>query len=144
MNLYSIIAIFEGRDMEIPRDAVLLCVFIGEADRMGGRTLHRAIVDAAFKAKLAGATVFHGPLSYGHGDRINDEFNIDAPGNLPAIVEIIDVEEEINAFLPQLDSMIGSGLVTLEKVRMARVGRRHKGASHKPPAEIEASPQPRI
>ena len=40
---------------------------------------------------------------------MNDEFNVDAPGNLPAIVEIIDVEEKIAAFLPQLDSMIGSG-----------------------------------
>lgn len=112
--------------MEIPRDAVLLRVFVGEADRTAGRSLHRAIVDAAFKAKLAGATVFHGPLSYGHGDRVNDEINIDAPGNLPTIVEIIDVEEKIEAFLPQLDKMIGSGLVTLEKVQMARVGRRTK------------------
>ena len=125
--------------METPRDAVLLRVFVGEADRASGRTLYRAIVDAAFKAKLAGATVFHGPLSYGHGDRINDEFNVDAPGNLPAIVEIIDIEEKIDSFLPQLDGMIGSGLVTLEKVRMARVGRRHKGAS---PAN-ETSPQRR-
>ena len=112
--------------METPRDAVLLRVFIGEADRAAGRPLHRAIVVAAFKSKLAGATVFHGPLSYGHGDRINDESNVDAPGNLPAIVEIIDVEEKIEAFLPQLDTMIGTGLVTLEKVRMARVGRRTK------------------
>jgi hypothetical protein len=116
--------------METPRDAVLLRVFIGEADRAAGRALHRAIVDAAFKAKLAGATVFHGPLSYGHGDRVNDEFNVDAPGNLPAIVEIIDVEEKIDAFLPQLNSMVGSGLVTLEKVRMAHVGWATRGGPH--------------
>ncbi len=109
--------------MEAPRDAILLRVFIGESDRAAGRPLHRAIVDAAFKAKLAGATVFQGPLSYGHGDRVNDEFNVDAPGNLPAIVEIIDIEEKIDAFLPKLNAMIGTGLVTLEKVRMARVGR---------------------
>jgi PII-like signaling protein len=119
--------------MEIPRDAVLLRVFVGEPDRTGGRTLHRAIVEAAFKAKLAGATVFHGPLSYGHGDRVNDEFNVDAPGNLPAVVEIIDLEEKIEAFLPQLDSMIGSGLVTLEKVQMMRVGRRTIAATGNPP-----------
>ena len=111
--------------METPRDAVLR-VFVGEADRTAGRALHRAIVDAAFKAKLAGATVFHGPLSYGHGDRVNDELNVDAPGNLPTIVEIIDVEDKIDAFLPKLDKMIGSGLVTLEKVQMMRVGRRTK------------------
>ena len=113
--------------METAREAILLRVFVGESDRTGGRTLPRAIVEAAFKAKLAGATVFHGPLSYGHGDRINDEFNVDAPGNLPAIVEIIDLEEKIEAFLPKLDTMIGSGLVTLEKVQMMRVGRLTKG-----------------
>ncbi len=110
--------------METPRDAVLLRVFVGEADRAAGRPLHRTIVDAAVKAKLAGATVFHGPMSYGHGNRVNDEFNVDAPGNLPTIVEVIDLEEKIDAFLPQLDALIGSGLVTLEKVQMARVGRR--------------------
>ncbi len=109
--------------METAREAILLRIFIGESDRSGGRTLPRAIVEAALKAKLAGATVFHGPLSYGHGDRINDEFNVDAPGNLPAIVEIIDLEEKIEAFLPKLDTMISSGLVTLEKVQMMRVGR---------------------
>ncbi len=118
--------------MEIPRDAVLLRVFVGESDRSGGRSLHRAIVEAAFKAKLAGATVFHGPLSYGHGDRINDESSIDAPGNLPAVVEIIDLEEKIEAFLPKLNAMMGTGLVTLEKVQMMRVGRRTKDAAAKP------------
>ena len=118
--------------MEALRDAILLRVFIGEADRAAGRSLHRAIVDAAFKARLAGATVFNGPLSYGHAGRVNDEFNVDSPGNLPAIVEIIDAEEKIEAFLPRLDAMIGSGLVTLEKVRMARVGRRTKSVGRAP------------
>jgi PII-like signaling protein len=118
--------------MEIPRDAVLLRVFVGESDRTAGRALHRAIVEAAFKAKLAGATVFHGPFSYGHGDRINDESCIDAPGNLPTIVEIIDTEEKIEAFLPKLNAMMGTGLVTLEKVQMMRVGRLTKGATGKP------------
>ena len=123
--------------MEAPRDAVLLRVFVGESDRTAGRPVHRAIVEAAFKAKLAGATVFHGPLSYGHGDRINDESNVDAPGNLPTIVEIIDVEEKIEAFLPKLDAMIGSGLVTLEKVQIMRVGRRTKAAAGKPTHRAE-------
>ena len=59
--------------MEIPRDAILLRIFVGELDRSGGRSLHCAIVQAAFTSKLAGATVFHGPLSYGHGNRVNDE-----------------------------------------------------------------------
>jgi uncharacterized protein len=113
--------------METPRDAILLRVFIGDADRAAGRPLYSAIVQAALKAGLAGATALHGPLSYGHGRRVNFEFNTDAPGNLPMVVEIVDAEDRIQAFLPQLDELIGSGLVTLEKVQMTRVGRLTKG-----------------
>jgi uncharacterized protein len=110
--------------METLRDAVLLRVFIGEADRNAGRILYRAIVEASLKAGLAGATVLHGPLSYGHDRRLNFEFNVDAPGNLPTVIEIIDAEDKIQAFLPKLDKLVGSGLVTLEKLQMARVGTR--------------------
>ncbi len=108
--------------MEAPRDAILVRVFIGEADRKAGRPLYRAVVEAAHKAGLAGATALHGPLGYGTSRHINSEFNIDAPGNLPMVIEIIDAEDKIQAFLPELDQLIGSGLVTLEKVRIARVG----------------------
>jgi hypothetical protein len=65
--------------METLRDAVLLRAFIGEADRTAGRVLYRAIVEAALKAGLAGATALHGPLSYGHGRQVNSEFNFEAP-----------------------------------------------------------------
>ncbi len=119
---YADLLRFRGQNMEAPRDGVLLRVFIGEADRKFGRALYRSIVEAARKAGLAGATALHGPLSYGQSRHINSEFNIDAPGNLPMVVEIIDAEDKIQAFLPELDSLIGSGLVTLEKVRIARVG----------------------
>ncbi len=109
--------------METPRDAILLRVFMGEADRAHGRALYRAIIEAAFKAGLAGATALHGPLSYGQRRHVNSDFNVDAPGNLPMVVEIIDAEAKIERFLPELDKMIVSGLVTLERVDMARVGR---------------------
>ena len=115
--------------METPRDAILLRVFIGNTDRVAGRALYLSIVEAAFKSGIAGATALSGLLSYGHGRRVNYVFNIDVPGHLPTVVEIIDVEDKIQAFLPQLDKLIGSGLVTLEKVRMARVGRWTRGSS---------------
>ncbi len=123
--------------METPRDGILLRVFIGEADRKAGRARYRAIVEAAFKAGVAGATVLHGPLSYGQSRRVNSEFDIDAPGNLPMVVEIVDAEAKIEGFLPELDKLIGSGLVTLEKLRMARVGRLTKKQQDAPalPAE---------
>ena len=115
--------------MKPARDGVLLRVFIGEADRAAGHALYRTIIDLALKAGLAGATALHGPLSFGHSRYVNNEFNVDAPGNLPIVIEIIDVEAKVEAFLPQLDQLIGSGLITLEKVRMARLGRQTSGAS---------------
>ncbi|MGO9486261.1 MAG: DUF190 domain-containing protein, partial [Rhodomicrobium sp.] len=65
--------------------------------------------------------------SYGPGRRVNSEFNVDAPGNLPMVIEIVDVEDKIEGFLPELDELIGSGLITMDKVRMARAGRLTKG-----------------
>jgi uncharacterized protein len=95
--------------MQTPRDAILLRAFIGDADRRGGRAVYQNIVEAAFKAGLAGATALRGPLSYGQSRRVNYEFIVDAPGNLPVVVEIIDSEDKINSFLPELEKLIGSG-----------------------------------
>jgi uncharacterized protein len=108
--------------MHAPRDAVLLRAFIGEADRKNGRAVCRGIVEAAYEAGLSGATVLHGPLGFGQSRRINSEFIVEAPGNLPVVVEIIDDEEKIEAFLAKLPELIGTGLVTLEKVRALRLG----------------------
>jgi PII-like signaling protein len=108
----------------LPREeAVLVRVFIGETDRHGGRPLYRAIVEEAYRRGLAGATVLHGPIGYGQGCRIHTQLNVDAAENLPMVVEIADTEERIHAFLPHLDALIGSGLITLEKIRMMRCGR---------------------
>ena len=115
--------------MQSPQDAILLRAFIGEADQAEGHALYRAIVEAARAAGLAGATVLHGPLSFGPDRRVNDDFVVEAPGNLPMVVEIIDREDRIHAFLPRLEQLIASGLVTLEGVRMFRCGRRTHGDS---------------
>ena len=115
--------------MEPARDGVLLRVFIGEADRAGGHSLYRAVIDAAFKGGIAGATILHGPMGFGRSRQVNNEFIVDSPGNLPIVIEIIDTPEKIEAFLPALDALMISGLVTLEKVRMAHLGRRTSGAS---------------
>jgi len=115
--------------MQAARSGVLLRAFIGEADRATRDILSCAIFRAAQAAGLAGATVLHGPLGYGGSRRVNSEFIVDAPGNLPVVVEIIDAEERIQAFLPQLTQLINSGLVTMEEVRMFRCGRRTLDAS---------------
>ena len=115
--------------MQMPQEAILLRAFVGEADQAEGRALYQAIVEAARTAGLAGATVLHGPLSFGPDRRINDELIVEAPGSLPVVVEIIDTEDRIHGFLPRLEQLIPSGLVTLEGVRMLRCGRRTRGGA---------------
>jgi PII-like signaling protein len=114
----------------LPRhEAILVRVFVGEADLHEGRPLHRVIVEEARKAGLAGATVLHGRVGYGHGRRLHTDLNIDAPESLPMVIEIVDTEERIHAFLPQLDGLIDSELITLEKRRMMRCGRAARAES---------------
>jgi PII-like signaling protein len=109
--------------MELPRDAVLLRIFIGEQDRFEGKPLYDAIVMRARNEHLAGATVLRGAMGYGHATRLHRANFLDLSEDLPVIIEIVDTEAKINTFLPILDSMMGSGLVTLEKVGVLQYGR---------------------
>lgn len=104
--------------MQIPAEAVLLRIFLGEKDRWEHKPLYEAIVLAAREAKLAGATVLRGPMGFGKNSRMHTTKILELSTDLPLVIEIVDSEENINAFLPQLDRMIGGGLVTLEKVRV--------------------------
>lgn len=108
--------------MQIPSDAVLLRVFTGENDKHQGKPLYEAIVLAARSAHLAGATVLRGPMGFGHSSRLHTAKILRLSEDLPLVIEIVDSEEKINAFLPALDAMMGSGLVTLEKVKVLRYG----------------------
>ena len=108
--------------MQVPNDAVLLRIFLGENDKHDGKPLYEAIVLAARTVGLAGATVLRGPMGFGHSSRLHTAKILRLSEDLPLLVEIVDSEEKINAFLPTLDKMMGSGLVTLEKVRVLRYG----------------------
>lgn len=108
--------------MQLPRDAVLLRIFFGEADKYQGRPLYEAIVLKAREHHLAGATVLRGPMGYGHSSRLHTAKILRLSEDLPLVIEIVDAEDKIDGFLPILDSMIGSGLVTLEKVKVLRYG----------------------
>lgn len=101
--------------MEIPEDAVLLRIFIGERQKWHGQPLYEAIVLNAREMHLGGATVLRGPMGYGKTSRMHTTKILNLTFDLPLIVEIVDSEAKINAFLPVIDQMIGSGLVTLEK-----------------------------
>jgi PII-like signaling protein len=108
--------------MQIPRDAMLLRIFIGEDDRYDHQPLYEAIVMKARESHLAGATVLRGPMSFGHSSRLHTTKILRLSEDLPFVIEIVDSEDKINAFLPVLDAMMGSGLVTLEKVQVLQYG----------------------
>jgi PII-like signaling protein len=104
--------------MQIPEDAILLRIFIGESDRWEQGPLYEAIVLKARELHLGGATVLRGPMGYGKTSRLHTAKILNLSTDLPLVIEIVDSEEKINAFLPELDKMISGGLVTLEKVKV--------------------------
>src|SRR6266568_4306866 len=108
--------------MEIPHDSVLLRIFIGESDRFEHRPLYEAIVLKARELHLAGATVLRGAMGFGKSSRLHTSKILRLSGDLPLVIEIVDSEEKINAFLPLLDEMITGGLVTMEKVQVLQYG----------------------
>jgi PII-like signaling protein len=109
--------------MTLPRDAMLLRIFIGENDRSrDGRPLYQAVVLKARDVHLAGATVLRGPMGFGHNSRLHTAKMLKLSEDLPLIIEIVDTEAKIKDFLPILDSMMPSGLVTLEKVQVLQYG----------------------
>jgi uncharacterized protein len=108
--------------MQLPRAAVLLRIFFGEDDRSGNRPLHEAIVLKAREMHLAGATVLRGHIGFGHSSHIHTTKILRLAQDLPVVVEIVDSEEKISAFLPVLDTIMTSGLVTTERVQVLQYG----------------------
>ncbi|MPY88907.1 MAG: hypothetical protein GEU99_13385 [Luteitalea sp.] len=110
------------RTMRVPENGVLLRIFIGESDREPGRDrpLYEAIVRRARAAHLAGATVLRGPMGFGRHSRMHAAKLLELSTDLPIVIEIVDAEEKINAFLPTVDELVTEGLVTLEAVRIVR------------------------
>ncbi len=106
--------------MKLQGEAKLLRIFVGESDRYQGRPLYEAIVLEARRLGLAGATVFRGIMGFGAHSRIHTAKILQLSQDLPVMIEIVDTEEKIQAFLPLLDGMIQEGLVTLEKVEVIR------------------------
>ena len=113
--------------MQIPKDAVLLRMFFGENDRFGHKPLYEAIVLKARELQLAGATVLRGPMGFGRSSRIHTAKILRLSEDLPIVIEIVDAEEKITAFLAEIETMMGSGLVTLEKVKVLQYGPNGKG-----------------
>jgi PII-like signaling protein len=108
--------------MQLPRDAILLRIFFGEQDKVHHLPLYEAIVLKAREMHLAGATVLRGCVGFGHSTRLHTTKILRLAQDLPLVVEIVDTQEKIDAFLPVLDQMMTSGLVTIEKVQVLQYG----------------------
>jgi PII-like signaling protein len=104
--------------MQLPHEATLLRIFIGESDRWEHKPLYEAIVLKAREQQLAGATVLRGPMGFGKSSRLHTAKILRLSMDLPVVIEIVDSEEKIQAFLPVLNPMMKGSLVTLEKVRV--------------------------
>ena len=108
--------------MHIPREAALLRIFIGENDRCEGRPLCEALVLKARQMHLGGATVLRGPMGFGHSSRLHTAKILRLSEDLPLVIEIVDSGEKIEGFLDAIEPMMGSGLITLEKVQVIQYG----------------------
>jgi PII-like signaling protein len=113
--------------MQVPEKASLLRIFIGEDDRADGRPLYEAIVLKAREAHLAGATVLRGPLGFGRSSVLHTAKILRLSQDLPMVIEIVDTEAKIEAFLPTLTQLTQSCLITLEKVTVIRYGEDDSG-----------------
>jgi PII-like signaling protein len=104
--------------MELPEDAMLLRIFIGESDRWKHQPLYEAIVLKARELHLAGATVLRGAMGFGKSSRLHTAKILRLSMDLPLIIEIADAEPKIREFLPVLQEMMSGGMVTMERVKV--------------------------
>ncbi|MEM9301565.1 MAG: DUF190 domain-containing protein [Pseudomonadota bacterium] len=103
-------------------DRCLLRIHLGEDDRVSGRARYERIVEAARDAGLAGATVLRGPLGFGHSSQIHTARILRLSTDLPVVVEMIDTEEALDAFLVSAAALLRPTLVTIEQVQLVRFG----------------------
>lgn len=113
--------------MTLPHNAKLLRIFIGEEAKFGDKPLYEAIVLKAREMRLAGATVLRGAVGFGHSSQLHTTKILVLSQDLPLVIEIVDTQEKIDAFLPVLDAMMPSGLVTLEQVQVLQYGETRNG-----------------
>src|ERR1700722_17070717 len=104
----------------LPEECLLLRIFIGEADEYKHRPLYKAIVLRARELHLAGATVLRGPMGFGQSHHLHNANILRLSFALPMVVEIVDTNDRIEAFVPELQAMMRRGLITVERARIIR------------------------
>ena len=113
--------------MNLPKEGLLMRIFIGESDTYKGKALYEQIVLKARELNLAGATAIRGIMGFGAQSRIHSAKILRLSEDLPVVIELVDTEENLNKILPFLDETVKEGLVTMEKVRVIRY--RHSGGN---------------
>ena len=106
--------------MRTPEEGMLLRIFIGETDSYKSKALYEQIVLKAKELLLAAVTVTRGIIGYGSDNEIHTSKILRLSDDLPIIIEIIDIEDNLQTILPFLDEIIGGGFVTMEKVSILK------------------------
>ena len=117
--------------MRIDGPALRLTIFVGEDDAWHRKPLYTEIVHRAHAAGLAGASVVRGIEGYGASSRIHTSRILSLSEDLPLVIVIVDAEQKIRAFLPQLDELVSEGLVILDEVEVIRYVGRSAGSGGK-------------
>ena len=99
-------------------ERVLMRIHIGKRDKHNGRPLYTEIVELLRRRHYAGATVYRAIMGFGASSHIRTDRFLELSLDLPIVVECVETEERIQAILPELDEMIGGGLITLERARV--------------------------
>ena len=118
--------------MKLEGEGQLLRIFIGESDRWHGKPLYEAIVEAARREGLAGATVVRGIEGFGADSHLHTARVLRLSQDLPVVIEIVDRAESIARVLPLLDGMVAEGMVTLERVHVISYRSRRDGDRPEP------------
>ena len=108
----------EENSMKKESTAILLRIFIGESDHFKGKPLYMHIVEMLKAEGIAGATVFRGIAGFGKHSRIHTTSILRLSTDMPILIEVADLEENIERIRPKLDEVINQGLITEEKVKI--------------------------
>ena len=108
--------------MELNSEQVLVRIYTGESDKIGGKPLHQALVEMLRREKIRGATVIRGIIGFGARSHLHTSNILRLSQDLPIIIEVVDTKENIERVLPEIERSVGDGLITIETVRVIRYG----------------------